>query len=81
MAIIGPPNMRTFLIVVALSSLAAHAADEPQPANPAPGIGSAAEEVVVVTASRAPKNVMTEPASVSRLGADEIAELSPKHQA
>jgi len=73
--------MRTILIVAALLPWAAHATEDPQPVNPAPATGAASEEVVVVTASRTPKNVMTEPASVSRIGADEIAELSPKHQA
>ena len=73
--------MRITLIVATLLPIAAYAAEDVQPANPAPNAGTSPVEVVVVTASRTPKNVMTEPASVSRIGADEIAELSPKHQA
>src|SRR6185436_18459947 len=67
-------------LIVALLPIAAYAAEDAQPANP-PNAGTSPVDVVVVTASRAPKNVMTEPASVSRIGAAEIAELSPKHQA
>ncbi|HET7809172.1 MAG TPA: TonB-dependent receptor [Steroidobacteraceae bacterium] len=73
--------MRTILIVAALLPLAARAADDNLPASPPTDAGTPQEEVVVVTASRMPRDVMTEPASVSRIGADEIATLSPKHQA
>src|SRR6201986_2347149 len=36
---------------------------------------------IIVTATREPTDSLTTPASVSRIGADELAELGPKHQA
>jgi outer membrane receptor protein involved in Fe transport len=72
--------MRIPILVAMLLPLAAAAADSNGPSQqpqPAPAMA----EDVVVTASREPRDALTSPASVSRIGGDELALLSAKHQA
>jgi iron complex outermembrane receptor protein len=69
--IIGHQIMRTLLTLAALLPLAAFAADESTEPN--------AE--IVVTATREPHDALTTPASVSRIGGEELRALSAKHQA
>ncbi len=64
--------MRTLLAVSALLPLAAAQAQQPEDAQP---------NDIVVTATREPRSALTTPASVSRLGAEDLALLSAKHQA
>ncbi len=66
--------MRTLLAASALLPLAA-AAQAPQPEE------AHAATDIVVTATREPRSALTTPASVSRMGAEELALLSAKHQA
>jgi outer membrane receptor protein involved in Fe transport len=62
--------MRTPFILLALLPLVAIADD-----------GSPEISQIVVTATREPRDALTTPASVSRIGGDELARLSAKHQA
>jgi iron complex outermembrane receptor protein len=66
--------MRTSFLLLALLPLAASAADD---------ITALSPEVsqIVVTATREPRDALTTPASVSRIGGDELDALSAKHQA
>jgi outer membrane receptor protein involved in Fe transport len=77
--------MRTPFILLALLPLTAVAAITQQPADDSAGVNDAVAgkppyETIVVTADRAARNAAQTPASVSRIGADDIADLSAKHQ-
>jgi outer membrane receptor protein involved in Fe transport len=78
--------MRTPFILLALLPLTAAAAidqqsDEELEGIIDPAIGhERAYETIVVTADRAARAASETPASVSRIGADDIADLSAKHQ-
>ena len=76
MAIIGHPIMRYIFTLVALLPLAANAGDSAA----AVANSNATPDEVVVTATREPRDSLTTPASVSRIGGADLAELSAKHQ-
>jgi len=77
-AIIGHPIMRITLIFVASLSLAANAADD----STTDGSQDAqAPTDVIVTATRAARAALDTPASVSRMDAAELADISAKNQA
>jgi len=80
-AIIGHQIMRISILVLALLPLGASAADPDDRRASEPPYTTTAEESVVVTATREPRDALTAPASVSRIGGEELAELSAKHQA
>jgi len=67
--------MRITFILVALLPLVARGGN----ANGEPG--SNKDDEIIVTATREPSDSLTTPASVSRIGADDLAELGAKHQA
>jgi outer membrane cobalamin receptor len=73
--------MRISILVLALLPLGASAADPDDRRASEPPYTTTAEESVVVTATREPRDALTAPASVSRIGGEELAELSAKHQA
>ncbi len=81
MAIIGHPIMRNIISLVALLPLAASAAEVTNATPDESTRATAPVETVVVTANRAPSDQLTTPASVSRIGGDELAQLGAKHQA
>src|SRR5262245_31213798 len=73
--------MRMPIFMVALLPLGAtvaRAGDE-SPGQPVP-VASPAEDVVV-TATREPRDALTAPASITRIGGEDLAALSAKHQA
>ena len=89
--------MRTLILLGASLPLVAFAVGEtqnlPEPATALDGgdldtrvatelrqVGESAGEIVV-TATREPRDSLTTPASVSRIGGDDLARLSAKHQA
>src|SRR5262245_48841765 len=72
--------MRISHFLLALLPLGASAADNDAPPTPEPAPAAAPEVTIVVTANREARDSLTTPASVSRVGGDEIAELSAKHQ-
>src|SRR6187399_3400253 len=69
--------MRYTLTLVALLPLAANADDS---VNGPAKTQLASGDDVVVTATREPRGALTTPASVSRIGGADLAELSAKHQ-
>src|SRR5690242_19432173 len=69
--------MHIILTLVALLPIPTAAlADEPPSNNPAN-----VQDEVVVTATREPRDSLTTPASVSRIGGEDLAAISAKHQA
>ncbi len=81
MAIIGHQIMRISIFVLALLPLGASAADPEERRASGPPPTTITQESVVVTATREPRTALSAPASVSRIGGEELAELSAKHQA
>ncbi|HTU68175.1 MAG TPA: TonB-dependent receptor [Steroidobacteraceae bacterium] len=67
--------MRTFLLLAALLPVAALGADETD------SLDESGPEDIVVSGTRAPSSAAVTPASVSRLSADELAEIASRHQA
>jgi outer membrane receptor protein involved in Fe transport len=68
--------MRTLLLVVALLPAAASGADDASKS-----LEESGPDDIVVTGSRLPHSAADTPASVSRLGPDELAEFESHHQA
>jgi len=77
-AIIGHPNMRITLIFVALLPLVANGADDTG-ADAPPATDTPTD--IVVTATREAHSAADTPASISRMGADQLADISAKNQA
>ena len=67
--------------MLALLPLGASAADPEERRASGPPPTTITQESVVVTATREPRTALSAPASVSRIGGEELAELSAKHQA
>jgi len=80
-AIIGHLIMRMLLLVLVLLPLGVDSADADEKQSPEPAHTTAPEETVVVTATREPRDELSAPASVTRIGGEDLAELSAKHQA
>src|ERR1044072_7868180 len=73
--------MRMSLILVALLPLGANAADVDEKNNSDPAQVTSPEVTIVVTATREARDALTAPASVTRIDAEALAEIGPKHQA
>ena len=69
--------MRTLLLVAALLPVTALGADD----STTDQLETSGPQDIVVTGTRAPQSAAVTPASVSRLDAEELAEISPRHQA